>query len=89
MDSHTPQQSILNVLEGGASTWDALKGLTRINDERLGFTLGELLDLRKIWTTHKNDVRVYGLERRKGLLPRSFDQSRRATDRIDISKEGQ
>ena len=65
MDSPTtPQQRILSVLEGGVRTWDALKGLTKINDERLGFTIGELLDLRKIWTTQINDVRVYGIERR-------------------------
>ena len=75
-------------MEGGVRTWDALKGLTKINDERLGFTLGELLDLRKIWTTLINDVRVYGIERRIGLVPRSYHQSRRAADRIDIAKEG-
>ncbi|MBA3766086.1 MAG: hypothetical protein H0W99_03685 [Acidobacteria bacterium] len=85
MDSSTPQQSILSVLAGGVSTWDVLKGLTRLNDERLGFTIGELLGLRKIWTTQKNGVRVYGLERRKGLLPQASHQSRRAADQIDMA----
>ncbi|HEV7376633.1 MAG TPA: hypothetical protein VGN95_18110 [Pyrinomonadaceae bacterium] len=84
MDSLTPQQRILSVLEDGARTWDALKGLTKINEERLGFSLGELLGLRKIWTMirkiEKNDVRVYGIERREGLIPRSSHQSRRAAD---------
>ena len=89
MDSPTPQQRILSVLESGARTWDALKRLTKINDERLGFTLGELLDLRKIWTTQQNDVRVYGIERRKGLVPRFYHQSRRAADRTGIAKERQ
>ena len=80
MDSTTPQQRILSVLERGVRTWDALKGLTKINEERLGFTIGELLGLRKIWTTQRNDVRVYGIERRKGLVPRASHQSRRAVD---------
>jgi hypothetical protein len=33
----------------------------------------------------KNDIRVYGLERRKGLLPRASYQSRRAADQINTS----
>lgn len=88
MDRPTPHQRILSVLESGVCTWDALKGATKINEERLGFTIGELLDLRKIWTTEKNDVRVYGIERRIGLVPRSSHYSRRAADRIDIAKKG-
>lgn len=89
MDSPTPQQRILSVLEGGALTWDALKKLAKVKEDRLGFTLGELLGLRKIWTIQRNDVRVYGLERRIGLVPRSSHQSRRAVDEIDIAKERQ
>ena len=89
MSRHTPQHRILNVLESGVRTWDALKGLAKLNEERLGFTIGELLDLRKIWTTQKNDVRFYGIERRKGLVPRSFHPSRRAADQIEIAKERQ
>jgi hypothetical protein len=80
-DNPTPQQRILNALEDGFRTWDALRGLTKINEERLGYTIGELLGLRKIWTIQKNDVRVYGIERRKGLLPRASHQSARAADR--------
>ena len=87
MDRPTPQQRILTVLEGGSRTWDTLKGLTKISEEHLGFTIGELLGLRKIWTTHKNDVRVYGIERRIGLVPRASHQSRRIGDGIDIAKE--
>jgi hypothetical protein len=77
----TPQERVLNVLRDGLSTWDDLKGLTKLNEERLGFTLGELLSLRKIWTERKNDLRVYGLERRVGLVPRFTPAHRRYTDR--------
>lgn len=77
----TAQERILAVLQDGLRTWDDLKGLTRINEERLGVTLGELLSLRKIWTAHKNDVRVYGLERRTGLVPRLAHQRQRSTDK--------
>lgn len=89
MDRRTPQQRILSILEDGARTWGALKELTKINDESLGFTIGELLGLRKIWTAQKNDVRVYGLERRQGLVPRSTHQLRRTADHIGIAKERQ
>ena len=52
------EQRILNALQGGILTWDDLKVAANCNDERLGFSLGELLNLRKIWTANKNDVRV-------------------------------
>jgi hypothetical protein len=81
MNRATPQERILAVLQDGLRTWDDLKGLTKINEERLGVTLGELLSLRKIWTAHKNDVRVYGIERRLGLVPRLANQQQRATDK--------
>jgi hypothetical protein len=77
----TPQDGILNALQGGLSTWDELKRVTKLNEERLGFTLGELLSLRKIWTAQKNDLRIYGLERRSGLVPRFTPPQRRYTDR--------
>ena len=80
MNANSPQQRILNVLEKGLRTWDDLKELTKLNEERLGFSLGELFDLRKIWTAQKNGVRVYGIERRTGLAPR-YHLQRRATDR--------
>jgi hypothetical protein len=81
MGRATPQERILAVLQGGLCTWDELKNSTKINDERLGVTLGELLGLRKIWTAQKNDVRVYGIERRTGLVPRLVHQQQRSTDR--------
>jgi hypothetical protein len=80
MDRLTSQERILNALEGGVRNWDELKGLTYIQEDLLGINLGQLLGLRKIWTAHKNDVRVYGIEKRKGLVPRASHQSRRATD---------
>jgi hypothetical protein len=61
-------------------TWDALKGVTKVNDEALGWSLGALLDLRKIWTAEHNDTRVYGIERRTGLVPRFSHPQRRITD---------
>ncbi|HYJ46399.1 MAG TPA: hypothetical protein VEV81_07270 [Pyrinomonadaceae bacterium] len=81
MSRVSPQERILGALQGGLRTWNDLKELTKINDERLGFTLGELLDLRKIWTAQKNDVRVYGIERRVGLVPRFHNLRRRSTDK--------
>ena len=74
------QQKILEALKDGARTWEYLRGLTTMNDDNLGFTLGELLSLRKIWTVQRNDVRVYGIERRVGLVPRHGHPQRRATD---------
>jgi hypothetical protein len=74
-------------LKDDVRTWETLKKLGKVNDEGLGFTLGELLGLRKIWTEiwtiEENDVRVYGLDRREGLLPRASHQSGRAADQID------
>ena len=74
------QQRILDALEGGARTWEYLRGLMKMNDDNLGFTLGELLSLRKIWTVQRGDVRVYGIERRTGLVPRFGHPQRRETD---------
>lgn len=74
------QKKVLESLEKGLCTWDQLRALTKQNDERLGYTLGELLDLRKIWTAERDGVRVYGIERRVGLVPRLHAQ-RRIDDR--------
>lgn len=74
------QQKILEALKDGARTWEYLRGLTKMNDDNLGYTLGELLSLRKIWTVQHNDVRVYGIERRTGLVPRFGHPQRRVTD---------
>ena len=76
----SPQQRVLDSLEGGVRSWEELQELTKLNSERLGFTLGELFDLRKIWTGEKNGVRVYGVERRIGLTPRFPPPQRRAAD---------
>ena len=61
------RQKVLAQLEGGARTWDELRALTKVSDESLGLAIGELLDLRQIWTGRSGDVRVYGIERRTGL----------------------
>jgi hypothetical protein len=75
------RQRVLDALQRGVCTWDDLKELAKLNDERLGFAIGELLDLRKIWTAEKNGVRVYGLERRTDLAPRFPHPQRRSTDK--------
>jgi hypothetical protein len=64
------QEKILNALHTGSRTWDDIKRLTNIKDDRLGLTLGELLDLRKIWTAQRDGVRVYGIEGKPRLPPR-------------------
>jgi hypothetical protein len=74
------QQKVLDQLQTGVLTWGELRTSTKINDENLGFTLGELLNLRKIWTIQQGDVRVYGIERRRGLVPRFAHKWKRATD---------
>ena len=74
------QQDVLDQLQEGVRTWDQLRALIKINDDNLGFMIGALLNQRKIWTAHKNEVRVYGLERRTGLVPRFSDPHRRSTD---------
>lgn len=74
------QQRILDALEDKARTWDDLRTMAKMNDDNLGFTLGELLSLRKIWTVQRGDVRVYGIERRTGLVPRFGHPQRRASD---------
>ena len=80
MNHVSPQQRVLNALQSGLQTWESLKAATKLNDERLGFTLGELLDLRQIWTVEKQGIRVYGIERRTGLVPRLAHLQRRSTD---------
>lgn len=80
MNSATSQQRILAALQSRLLTWDELKEVAKCNDERLGFAIGELLNQRKIWTGQKDDVRVYGLERRTGLVPRFSPLRRRTTD---------
>ena len=72
------RQKVLAHLEGGARTWDELRALTKVSDDNLGFAIGELLDLRKIWTGRRGDERVYGIERRTGLVPRFAHEPRRA-----------
>ena len=74
------QQKVLDQLRGGIRTWEQIRAPTRINDDNLGFTIGELLNQGKIWTGQKNDVRFYGLERRAGLVPRFSYPRRRSTD---------
>lgn len=74
------QQKVLSALQGGIRTWDELRALTKLSEEGLGFTIGELLDLRRIWTGQKDDVRIYGIERRLGLVPRFGSPQRRVTD---------
>jgi hypothetical protein len=71
---------VLDALQDGILTWDELKGATKASDDKLGSTLGELLDLRKIWTAERNELRIYGIERRRGLVPRFFNMGRRSTD---------
>ncbi len=75
-----PQQRVLAALQSRARTWDYLKTAVNLNDERLGLTLGKLLNDRLIWTAQQADSRVYGLEKRTGLVPRGLHQRRRATD---------
>jgi hypothetical protein len=80
-ESATPQQKrVLTALQDSSHTWEELRALTKLNDERLGFTVLELLNLRLIWTQEKNEVRRYALERRVGLVPR-FQTERRASER--------
>ena len=74
------QQMVLEHLQGGACTWQQLRARLEVNDDNLGFIILDLLNQRKIWTVQKNDVRVYGLERRSGLVPRFSYPQRRATD---------
>jgi hypothetical protein len=74
------QQKVLDELQGGARTWDEIRRLTKIHDDGLGLMLGGLLSLRKIWTMLRGDVRVYGIERRTGLVPRFANERRRASD---------
>ena len=74
------QQKVLEHLQGGACTWQQLRAQIAVNDDNLGFVILELLNQRKIWTVQKNDVRVYGLERRSGLAPRFSYPQRRVTD---------
>jgi hypothetical protein len=71
---------ILNALQRGFRTWADIKELTKINDDRLGLTLCELLNLRKIWTAQRNGVRVYGIESKRGPAPQFITQRTRPGD---------
>ena len=75
------QQKVMDQLQAVTRTWDDLRGLTKISDDNLGLTVLELLNQRKIWVADRDDVRVYGIERRKGLVPRFAHEQRRAGDR--------
>jgi hypothetical protein len=75
------QQKVLDQLQEGVRTWDQIRAPTKINDDNLGITILELMNQRKIWTAQKNGVRVYGLERRTGLVPRFSYPERRSADR--------
>lgn len=72
---------ILKALDGRTRTWAELKELTKLSDERLGTTLAQLFDLRKIWTLDKGDTRIYGIERRTDRAPRFPHPYLRSTDR--------
>jgi len=74
------QQKVLDQLQGGVRTWDQIRAPTKINDDNLGFAILELMNERKIWSKQINGVRVYGLERRLGLVPRFSCPERRSTD---------
>ena len=75
-----PQERVLDAVEGEVRTWDELRALTGLSDERLGHALNELFDSRKVWTWEGGGVRVYGVERRRGLVPRFQPPQRRSTD---------
>ncbi len=76
------RQKVLTQLEGGVRTWDDLQALTKVSDENLGLVIGELLDLRKIWTGQRGDDRIYGIEKRTGLIPRFAPEPNRAGDHV-------
>lgn len=80
LKASAPQQRVLAALRDQARTWDDLKPLVKLNDEQLGMTLGKLLNDRLIWTAQQGEHRIYGLEKRLGLVPRGLHQRRRATD---------
>ncbi len=80
MSAASPQQRVLDALRDGILTWDDLKDAANVNDDSLGYILCELLDLRKIWTAERNGLRVYGVARRTGLVPRFANMGRRSTD---------
>ena len=80
MSSARPPQRVLEAIRSGACSWDGLRAVTKLNDDRLGTALAELLDARLIWTAEQNGGRVYGLERRRGLVPRGAHPRRRAGD---------
>lgn len=75
-----PQELVLKALHGRTRTWAELKELTKLGDERLGTTLAQLFDLRKIWTLDKGDTRIYGIERRTDRAPRFPHPYLRSTD---------
>jgi hypothetical protein len=74
------QELVLKALREGARTWAEIRELTKLGDERLGTTLAQLFDLRKIWTLDKGDTRIYGLERRTDRVPRFPHPNLRSTD---------
>lgn len=76
-----PQELVLKALRDGVRTWSQLREATKLNDERLGSTLSELFDLRKIWTLDKGETRIYGIERRTDRAPRFPHPLMRSTDR--------
>ena len=77
MSTARPPHRVLEAIRAGACSWERLKAVTRLNDDLLGIAIAELLDARLIWTAEQDGGRVYGLEWRRGLVPRGAHPRRR------------
>ncbi len=83
------EQRVLDALQPKPCSWDELRAAAKLGEDALGNVIGVLLDARKIWTAEQEQsgVRVYGIERRTGLVPRIYAQ-RRAGDSSEGREEG-
>ena len=59
------QLRVLELLRGGARTWDEIQAATEFDNDYLGLVLGVLFGQRKVQTGHQSEVRVYWLAHTK------------------------
>jgi hypothetical protein len=81
------EQIVLDDLRGGTRTQVQLLAALnnnpariKFNFDKLGAILLPLLGRRQIWTRSSGDDRIYGLEKRLGVVPRATSVHRRYDD---------
>ena len=54
-----PRRRVLDALQAGPRTWEEVAAATKLDDDKLGLILLDLLAGKKVKTLHRGGVRVY------------------------------